>query len=85
MSQRKIIKKGVKCMYELVRMGRIWEINTKEDYEEAMKRLDGSEFCAEMSDDFERWRKEKAEIESQRSQIRQQAIEKGLIPCSNAS
>ena len=63
----------------LVTEGRIWEINTREDYDKAMKILDGNEMCAEMSDDFSCWQREKAEVERQRYQVRKQALEKGLI------
>lgn len=63
----------------LVTEGRIWEINTREDYDKAMEILDGNEMCADMSDDFSCWRREKAEVEKQRYQVRKQALEKGLI------
>jgi len=63
----------------LVMKGRIWEINTREDYDKAMEILDGNEMCAEMSDDFFCWHREKEEVERQRYQVRKQALEKGLI------
>ena len=62
-----------------VKMGRKWEINSREDYEAAMKELDDSEFVAEMSDDFGYWRSEKAEVEKQRAQVIAIAKEKGII------
>ena len=62
-----------------VKMGRKWEINTKEDYDKAMEILDGNEFCAEMSDDFFRSNKEKAEVARQRAEVITQARAKGII------
>lgn len=59
--------------------GRKWEINTLEDYENAMEELDGNEFIAEMSDDFSYWQSEKAEVAAQRAQVISQAKEKGII------
>ena len=56
-----------------------WEINTKEDYENAMKTLDENEFIAEMSDDFRYWQSEKEEVRRQRYIVIKQAIEKGII------
>lgn len=58
---------------------RKWVINTREDYENAMKELDGNDFIAEMSDDFSYWRSEKAEVAKQRAQVIAQAKEKGII------
>jgi hypothetical protein len=63
----------------IVKMGRKWEINTKEDYDKAMEILDGNEFCAEMSDDFFRSNKEKAEVARQRAEVIAQARAKGII------
>ena len=62
-----------------VQFNRKWEINSKEDYDEAMKILDENEFIAEMSDYFMYWRREKDEVARQRCQVRKQAIEKGII------
>lgn len=62
-----------------VKMGRKWEINTKEDYDKAMKILDGNEFCAEMSDDFFRCNREKVEIARQRVEVTTRAKAKGII------
>ena len=66
-------------MASLVKKGRIWEINSREDYDNAMKILDSNEMCADMSDDFSCWKKEKDEVARQRYQVRKQAIEKGII------
>ena len=64
---------------DLVKMGRTWEINTIEDYNKAMKVLDGNEFCAQMSDDFYYWERELAEVRKQRAEVKALARKKGLI------
>ena len=64
---------------DLVKMGRKWIINTKEDYDTAMQVLAGNEFCAEMSDDFSCWQREKEEIATQRADVIRQAKALGLI------
>lgn len=64
---------------DLVKMGRTWIINTKEDFEQALEVLNGNEFCAEMSDDFSVWRREKNEVAKQRADVYRQAKEKGII------
>ena len=66
-------------MAELVKEGRVWEIKTREDYDKAMERLDSAEMCADMSDDYSCWRREKDEVEAQRRQVRKQALALGLI------
>ena len=66
-------------MAELVRFNRVWEINSAEDYHKAMKTLEESEFCAEMSDSYYVTRREKAEIARQRADIRRQVQEKGIV------
>lgn len=63
----------------IVKMGCKWEINTKEDYDKAMEILDNNEFCAEMSDDFFRSNREKAEVARQRAEVTAQARVKGII------
>ena len=55
------------------------EINTREDYEAAMQRLDRAEFIACMADDFSCWKRETEEVASERYKLRQVAIAKGLI------
>ena len=62
-----------------VKMGRKWEINTKEDYDKAIEILDDNEFCAEMSDDFFRSNRERAEVARQRAEATAQARAKGII------
>jgi hypothetical protein len=64
---------------ELVKFGRVWEINSRADYDKAMKVLDENEFCANMSDDFSCYRSEMAEIAKQRAQVMRLAKEKGII------
>ena len=63
----------------IVKMGRKWEINTKEDYDNAMEILDGNEFCANMSDDYSVTRREIEEVNAQRWMINKIAREKGII------
>ena len=63
----------------LVKFGKAWEINTREDYENALKTLDGNEFCAEMSDDYSCTKRELAEIAKQRAEVIAQAKAKGII------
>ena len=62
-----------------VKMGRKWEINTKEDYDKAMEILEDNEFCAEMSDDSSRWQREMEEVARQRAKVTAQARAKGII------
>lgn len=62
-----------------VKNGRAWEINSEEDYINAMRTLDENQFIAEMSDDHYYWQSETAEVERQRCSVRKQAIEKGII------
>lgn len=64
---------------DLVKVGKVWEINSRADYDEAMEVLDGNEFCANMSDDFSCYRREMEEIARQRAQVKCLAIEKGII------
>lgn len=66
-------------MAQLVKFGREWEINTKEDYDNAMEILAQNDFCAEMSDDFSVWQKEKEEVRRQRAVVKARAQEKGII------
>lgn len=66
-------------MVELVKMGRRWEISTREDYDNAMKTLDDNEFCAMMSDDFYYYKRELEEIAKQRAMVNQIAKAKGII------
>ena len=64
---------------DIVKKGRKWEINSKEDYDNAIKTLEGNEFCANMSDDFYYWKTELTEIARQRADVTAQAKEKRII------
>jgi len=66
-------------MAQLVKFNRKWEINTKEDYDAAMEILAQNDFCAEMSDDFSVWQREKEEVRHQRAMVNAQAKAKGII------
>ena len=59
--------------------GKIWDINSRKEYDEAMCNLDDSEFIAEMSDSYSVTCNEKQEIEKQRVEVIRQAKEKGLL------
>lgn len=63
----------------IVQSGRKWQINTKEDFVRAMAILKDNDFCAEMSDDFSVWQREKAEVARQMAEVKAQAKEKGII------
>lgn len=62
----------------MVVFGKCWEINTLEDYNSALEVLDGNEFIANMSDDWNQTQREMREIETQRRAVKKQAIEKGI-------
>ena len=64
---------------DIIKMGRKWEINTKEDYDKAVEVLEGNKFCAWMSDDGYYWRRELDEYERQMADVKRQAKEKGII------
>lgn len=64
---------------KMVTFGKVWEINTREDYENAMADLEKANFYAEMSDDFRAWQREKDEIARQVAEVKRQAAEKGLV------
>lgn len=66
-------------MAQLVKFNREWNIQTKADYDEAMDILAQNEFCAEMSDDFSVWQREKDEVRRQRAVVNAQAKAKGII------
>ena len=66
-------------MAQLVKFNREWNIQTKEDYDNAMDILAQNDFCAEMCDDFSVWQKEKEEVRRQRAVVTAQAKEKGII------
>lgn len=64
---------------DLVRFGKRWEINTREDYDKAMEALEGADFCARMSDDYATERREREEVARQMAEVVRIAKEKGLI------
>lgn len=64
---------------DLVRFGKRWEINSREDYDNAMKALEDADFCAQMCDDYGREQRERAEVSRQRIEIAHMAKEKGII------
>lgn len=66
-------------MAQLVKFNREWNINTKAEYDEAMEILAQNDFCAEMSDDFSVWQREKEEVRRQRAVVTEQAKAKGII------
>lgn len=64
---------------DIIKTGRKWEINTKEDYDKAVETLEGNKFCAMMSDDFYRYERELEEYDNQMAEVVAQAREKGII------
>ena len=64
---------------DIIKTGRKWEINTKEDYDKAVEILEGNKFCAMMSDDFYRYKRELEEYENQMADVIAQAKAKGII------
>ena len=63
----------------LVRFGKHWNIETVADYEKAMETLADNEFCANMSDDYNRTWEELGEIQRQRRDVITQAKAKNII------
>ena len=55
------------------------DVGLSKTFSKAMEILDGNEFCAEMSDDFSAWKREKAEVAKQRAEVTAQAKAKGII------
>ena len=60
-------------MLSMVEYGKVWVINTREEYEHALEVLEGNTFCADMSDDIMRSIMEKAEIRRQLEAVMKQA------------
>jgi hypothetical protein len=54
-------------------------INSKEEYEQALEELDNLWFIAEMSDDYSRTLSEQADIREARKKLYNQCIEKGFV------
>ena len=63
----------------MVVFDRKWTINSKEDYDKAIRTLKGDDFDAEMSDDLFVWHREKEEVARQMRDVKAQAQEKGII------
>lgn len=59
--------------------GRIWEIKTVEDYNNAVDILEGNLFIASMSDDYNWYRAETDEAEKQLRDVKRQAVALGII------
>ena len=59
--------------------GRIWEIKTVEDYQNAVDNLEGNLFIASMSDDYNWYRAETDEAEKQLRDVKRQAVALGII------
>lgn len=59
--------------------GRIWEIKTVEDYNNAVDTLEGNLFIASMSDDYNWYRAETDEAEKQLRDVKRQAVALGII------
>lgn len=66
-------------MMTRVEFGRVWEINTVEDFNKAMETLEDNKFIANMSDDFRCWAREMAEVDKQMSAVKRMAREKGIM------
>lgn len=61
---------------EMVRFGRKFNIQTTEDYNNAMQILSDNEFVAQMSDDWNQAKRELDEIKRQRTDVQRQADER---------
>lgn len=63
----------------MLEYGKQWNINTLEDFTNAMETIDTWLFYASMSDDYQRELKEKAEANRQMRDVVRQAREKGWV------
>lgn len=63
----------------MLEYGKQWNINTLEDFNNAMKTINNWLFYASMSDDYQRELEEKAEANRQMRDVVRQAREKGWI------
>lgn len=64
---------------DIIKMCCKWEINTKEDYDKAVKTLENNKFCAMMSDDYRRQERELEEYNRQMAIVKAQARDKKII------
>lgn len=62
-----------------VQYGKVWVIETMEDYTAAIEALEDAAFVADMSDSYDVTLREKAEITKQLGAVREQAKVHGLI------
>lgn len=63
----------------MLEYGKQWNINTLEDFNNAMKTINNWLFYASMSDDYQRELEEKAEANRQMRDVVRQAREKGWV------
>ena len=63
----------------MVKFGRIWKIETAEDYRTAIETLKDNEWYAMMGEGVDNFRREMAEIERQRADVTAQARARGII------
>lgn len=63
----------------MLEYGKQWNINTLEDFNNAMKTINDWLFYASMSDDYQRELTEKAEANRQMRDVVRQAREKGWV------
>ena len=63
----------------MLEFGKVWKVDTVDEFRQAMDELDMYEFYADMSDDYRRAEYEKAEIRRQRRELYNQASSKNLL------
>lgn len=63
----------------MLEYGKQWNINTREDFTNAVETINNWLFYASMSDDYQRELKETAEANRQMREVVKQAREKGWV------
>ena len=63
----------------MVQFGKVWTINTREDYDKAMAALEMADFCARMSDEYATEKREREEVARQMAEVVKTAKAKGII------
>ena len=63
---------------KVVEMGKKWIIRNADEYLKAIDELEGSEFLANMTENFRQYQTDKAEIRRQMMEIKKQAIALGI-------
>jgi len=63
----------------MLEFGKVWKVDTIDEFMKATNALDTYEFYADMSDDYRRAEREKAEIRRQRRELYSQASSKNLL------